>query len=323
MILNRDQYFERLRLAPKDYHANYLSMYSSLVDGIVTDPLLMCVPLDDHLVHCGDGIFEAFKCVGGGVYNLRAHMQRLTLSASAISLALPQTLDRIEHTIFDTIRVSAARDCYVRVFVSRGPGSFGVSPYESPSSQLYVIVTRLPPPFMTQHPDGAIVITSTIPIKPPFFAVIKACNYLPNVLTKKEAIDAGAHFAAAFDPAGFLAEGATENIGIVTVDGALRCPRLDNVLCGTTMSRAFELATGLVANGLLTSVGYGDITQNDIANAREMLIFGTTTDVTRVCRFDRRDMPSACPVFEALSQLLLDDINHGTSHRTPVYPEGK
>jgi len=318
MILNREHYFERLRQAQGVFHKNYLAMYSSLVDGIVTDPLLMTVPLDDHLVHRGDGVFEAFKCVGGGIYNLHAHLERLQNSAAVIGLVPPQSPAALKMIILDTIRAAGVRDCTVRVFISRGPGSFGVNPYDCPAQQLYIVVTTLTPSFMTLHPQGAIVITSAIPLKPPFFATMKNCNYLPNVLMKKEAVDAGADFAVAFDAASHLAEGATENIGIVDKNGALRCPRLDQVLRGTTMSRALELAQSLVANGLLQGVEYGDITQDDILRAREMLIFGTTTDVTRVRRFDGRDLPEGSPVFAALSRLLLDDIRSGSSHRTAI-----
>ena len=68
----------------KPYHANYYAMYSSVYGGIVTDPVLMLVPIDDHMVHRGDGIFEVFKCVNGSLYNMDAHMRRLARAAQAL-----------------------------------------------------------------------------------------------------------------------------------------------------------------------------------------------------------------------------------------------
>ena len=38
---------------------------ASVTSGIVTDPKLMTVPVDDHLVHRGDGVFEAFLMKAG------------------------------------------------------------------------------------------------------------------------------------------------------------------------------------------------------------------------------------------------------------------
>ena len=39
----------------------YGAMYSSWYGGIVTKPELMVIPIDDHMVHRGDGVFEAIR----------------------------------------------------------------------------------------------------------------------------------------------------------------------------------------------------------------------------------------------------------------------
>jgi 4-amino-4-deoxychorismate lyase len=43
----------------------------------------------------------------------------------------------------------------------------------------------------TYYTEGMKVITSTVPIKPPFFARVKSNNYLPNALVVLEAKDHG------------------------------------------------------------------------------------------------------------------------------------
>ena len=40
----------------------YYAMYSSVYGGIVTDESLMCVPMDDHMVHRGHAVFDT-ACV--------------------------------------------------------------------------------------------------------------------------------------------------------------------------------------------------------------------------------------------------------------------
>ncbi|MCX7006819.1 MAG: hypothetical protein NTY53_06160 [Kiritimatiellaeota bacterium] len=77
-------------LAP--FQQNYFAMFSSVLGGIVTDPRLMLVPADDHLVHRGDGVFDTAKCVAGNLYNLEAHLDRLAQSGARIKLVSP--LDR-------------------------------------------------------------------------------------------------------------------------------------------------------------------------------------------------------------------------------------
>ena len=59
------------------YQNTYFAMYSSVYGGVVTDPRLMLLPIDDHMVHRGDGVFEAFKAIDGNIYNLNAHLDRL------------------------------------------------------------------------------------------------------------------------------------------------------------------------------------------------------------------------------------------------------
>jgi len=49
----------------RPFHRNYYAMYSTVYGGVTTDPVLMTIPLDDHMVHRGDGVFEVFKCVNG------------------------------------------------------------------------------------------------------------------------------------------------------------------------------------------------------------------------------------------------------------------
>jgi len=320
-VLDRDALFERLDTLKRPYHESYLAMYSSVYGGVVTDPLLMMVPIDDHMVHRGDGIFETFKCVDGALYNLDGHLSRLESSAADLGFNLPVTLERKVELIIETIRIAGKRDCAIRLFVSRGPGSFGVNPYDSPCAQLYIAITELVAPFMTRHPDGAMVKTSAVPVKHPFFAGVKHCNYLNNVLMKKEAVEAAVDFVVAFDPEGRLGEGATENIGVVTADDILTFPNLDGILKGTTMMRVMSLAERLVAEGILKEVRFGDISRREIEAAREIVIVGTTTDVTRVREFDGQAVGDGTPgpVFERLSELLLDDIHNNDEMRTPVF----
>jgi len=316
-LLTRSQFLDALP-AP---NPEYFAMYSSAWDGIVTDPSLMVVPADDHLVHRGDGVFETIKCVDGLIYCLAAHLDRLAFSAKSVGLASPWSSTDLTEIITQTIRAGGKGDCLIRILLSRGPGSLGVNPYDCPKPGLYVVVHQLRPSFMEAHPGGARVITSKVPVKPGFFANIKSCNYLPNVLMKKEAADAGADFSLSFDEKGYLAEGATENAGIVAEDGTLMVPTTDRILSGTTMFRATELAKGLVAGGMLKSVRTSAIARDMIASAKEMLIFGTTPDVTAAVEFDGKPVGSGRPgpIALELNRLIINDIRTNRAVQTPVF----
>lgn len=43
----------------------FLAMYSSVFGGITTDPAAMVIPMDDHMVHRGHGVFDTAAIVDG------------------------------------------------------------------------------------------------------------------------------------------------------------------------------------------------------------------------------------------------------------------
>lgn len=305
----------------RPYHSNYYAMYSSLWQSIVTEPLLMMVPLDDHMVHRGDGVFEAFKCIDGAVYNLDVHLRRLCDSAAGLRIRLPIPMPELVDLTCRTVRAGGRRDCVVRVFLARGPGGFAARPSECPEPQIYIVATHLPTPFMEAHPGGARIATSRIPVKPAVFAVVKNCNYLPNVLMKQEAEDEKVDFTVNFDEHGHLGEGATENVGVVTADKRLLFPRLENILKGTTMIRLAELAEDLVREGALSEVAFADVPRPEVERAAEILIMGTTIDVVAAVEFDGRPVGAGKPgpIYSRLAALLSTDIRGNASRRTPAF----
>ena len=303
----------RERLARRPFHDTYYAMYSSRLGGLVTDPLLMQVPVDDHLVHRGDGVFETLKVAAGRIVLGHEHIARLFASANRIGLIPAWTPDTILDLVRATIRTGGKPDCLIRILLTRGPGGFGVSPYECPEPGLYIVAHRLPPPFMAAHPEGARVRSSAVPVKAGFFANVKSCNYLPNVLMKKEAIDAGVDFTISFDEQDRVAEGATENIAILTAQRELLAPTTDRILAGTTMLRVLELAQALVKNGTLARAGHTELHRADLETAAELYILGTTPEVTAIVEFDGRKIGDGKPgpVWKLLADLYREDQLNG------------
>jgi len=211
----------------------------------------------------------------------------------------------------------------VRLFASRGPGSFSTNPYDCPQPHCYIVAGKINRPFVERKPDGARVRSSSVEAKSAFYATIKSCNYLPNVLMKRESEDLGVDFVVGFDEHGCLTEGPTENAGIVTADKRLLFPKPEHVLYGTTMVRVMELARGLVKTGELAAVEFSDIRPRDIAAASEMLITGTTDNVVPVIEFDSRPVGNGRPgpTCARLNELLTRDMHENTALLTPVFAQ--
>jgi len=158
-ILDREAWLARLPNRNKTLYA----MYSSVTDCIVTDPSIMNVPVDDHMVHRGDGVFESFKCIDGHIYNLAAHLERLEGSCEQLGMILPVSLDEMTGIVVQTIRAGGQSNAIVRLLVSRGPGTMGINPYACFGPELYVVVYELSQTNNTQMPEGVSVAISKIP----------------------------------------------------------------------------------------------------------------------------------------------------------------
>lgn len=320
--LNAQTWLEHMRRAQGHSQVCY-AMYSSIVNGITTDPAAMAIPIDDHLVHRGDGVFESIKCLNGAIYNVGAHLDRMDEACKRVQLDLPCTREELLDIITQTIHAGGRRDCLIRVLLSRGTGTMSVDPTKCKRAELYIAVYQIPDKWLKKERYPAHVRLSKVPVKPPFFATIKSCNYLPNVLMKKEAVDLGVDFVVAIDEKGNLGEGATENFAIVTTDRQLLAPPTDHVLAGTTLKRVIKLADELVRQGDLTDARYAEITPLDAMSSAEMLVIGTTRDVLPVSQFEGRYINSGQPgpIYKKLLKLLRKDMCSNGNMRHVVYKQ--
>ena len=57
-VLTATDVLANLRALRERQPVKYAAFYSSQLGGIVTDPALMVIPFDDHMVHRGHGIFD-------------------------------------------------------------------------------------------------------------------------------------------------------------------------------------------------------------------------------------------------------------------------
>src|SRR6266542_1172200 len=97
-LLDEGQVLAELRALRSRQPVEYWAFYSSQLKGIVTDPALMVIPFDDHIVHRGHGIFDTAAIVAGKIYDLEAHLDRFLGSAERSRLALPGTRQEMRET---------------------------------------------------------------------------------------------------------------------------------------------------------------------------------------------------------------------------------
>jgi 4-amino-4-deoxychorismate lyase len=291
----------------------FSAFYSSQLGGVVTDPALMILPFDDHMVHRGHGIFDTAGLVGGRIYDLDAHLDRFLGSAERSRLTLPGSRAEMHEIIVKTAAVSGRRDGAIRYWLSSGPGSLELTPAPGSQPGFFVMIfggLSYPERWYT---EGLRVMTTSYPIKPPLYAITKATNYLPNVLMQMEAKAAGLDNGVFVDEAGHVGESSNMNVAFVTPDGVLRHPKFEHVLPGCTSLRVLDLARALVGHGPLAGVEVCDIPVAEARRAREMLLLGSSVKVAPIVEWDHQPIGDGKPgpASRALLHLLQEDMRSG------------
>ncbi|KAJ0989252.1 hypothetical protein J5N97_007608 [Dioscorea zingiberensis] len=318
-VLSNSEVAERLR-TNQEQHSNqhYMAMFSSIFGGITTDPAAMVIPMDDHMVHRGHGVFDTAAIMDGHLYELDQHLDRFLRSASMARIGLPFDRSKIRDILIKTVTISKCTQGSLRYWLSAGPGDFYLSPSGCPRPALYAIVIE-----GGSIPDqrGVRVITSTIPMKSPQFAIMKNVNYLPNVLSKMEAEENGAFAGIWLDDEGYVAEGPNMNVAFVTADKELLMPHFDKILSGCTAKRSLVLAEKLIREGMIAGIRLGNVSVEQGKMADEMMLIGSGILVKPVLQWDKHIIGDGKegPVASALFDLILEDMKSGpTSVRVPV-----
>ena len=312
-ILTANEVVEQLRALRSRQPVKYTAFYSSQLGGIVTDPALMVIPFDDHMVHRGHGIFDTAGIVNGKIYDLEAHLDRFLKSAERSKLKLPTSREGLRDIIIKTTAASARRDGSIRYWLSSGPGSLDLMPVAGADPGFFVMIFPglvYPEKFKT---EGVRVMTTTYPIKPPLYAITKTTNYMPNVLMQMEAKEAGYDNGVFIDHDGHVGESSNMNVAFVSHDNVLVHPRFDHILSGCTSMRLLELARTLVPRGVIKDVKVDHVSMSDALAAREMLLIGSSVKVAGIVQWDDHRIGNGKPgpVAAALLELLEADMRSG------------
>ena len=198
------------------------------------------LPIWDHGVLYGDGIFEGMRLFSGSLFRPYDHLARLSASARALGLELPLEGEALLDVICQVIVRSGLEDAHVRPIVTRGFGAPGLDPARCERSSLVVAAYPFPPLLGS---DPISVIVSSFVRKAPrsVGGQVKSLNYIDAVLAKRQANAAGAGDAVMLDHLGAVAECTAANVFAV-IDGTLVTPTLRSALPGITRRTILEVA---------------------------------------------------------------------------------
>ena len=233
---------------------------------------------DDRGFLFGDGVYEVIRAYHGIPAFWEEHYTRLLRSTKEISLSFHEDQQKFHSLLLTGIQKSEYDEGKVYIQITRGvaPREHGFPVKVEPTVFFsFREMSALP---IEMIRDGVKIIT--VPDIRWGRCDIKSLNLLPNVLAKQQAQEAQV-FEAIFVRDGLVIEGATSNIFIVK-GGQLRTPERNQfVLAGVTQQQIINLAH---AQG--QKVKFGRITLDDLKEADEVFLVGTTIEVLPVVVVD-------------------------------------
>jgi branched-chain amino acid aminotransferase len=255
------------------------------LDGELVEESAAKISVFDHGLLYGDGVFEGIRFYNRRVFRLEEHIKRLFESARAIVLEIPWTQEEVCRFVVETVAANGLDDGYIRLVVTRGTGSLGLSPYLCKRASMFIIASTISLYPEEHYENGLSVITCATrrPAPAALMPQVKSLNYLNNVMAKVEAIQAGALEAVMLNEQGYVAECTGDNVFILR-DGVLHTPQVnDGALDGITRRVILELADQLGIPWVERS-----LTRYDLFVADEFFLTGTAAEVIPVVSLDRR-----------------------------------
>lgn len=244
------------------------------VDGALTVGETAHLPVTDLMIMRGYGVFDFTRTYHRQPFHLREHVERLFASAHAIELDMPFAVEEIITKVHEALALSTHPDCFIRILVTGGDGLDSITP--SGQSRLTIVVTKAQDYALSDYQNGLKVITTT---QSRYLAGVKTLGYISAVRAMKEAKQADAVEAIYVDSAGYVYEGTTTNIFIVS-DGKIITPPLKNVLDGITRRIVFELAQPFF------EVIEAPFKIDQLYGADEVFITSSTKEVMPITRVD-------------------------------------
>jgi branched-chain amino acid aminotransferase len=262
------------------------------IDGKYYDERNARISVFDHGLLYGDGIFEGIRAYNGRVFKLKEHIDRLFCSAKSILLNLPLAQANMMAAIVETCRRNKLRDGYIRLVVTRGPGTLGLNPNRCKNPSVIIIADKIQlyPPELYRQGMEIVTVPTTRNLHSALNPAIKSLNYLNNILAKIEANNAGCEEAIMLNAEGFVAECTGDNIFIVKEGHLLTPPLSAGALYGITR----RVVMGLAAESGV-EISETNLTRYDLFNADECFVTGSAAELMPVVKIDGRVIGAGAP----------------------------
>jgi branched-chain amino acid aminotransferase len=256
------------------------------INGEILPKSQAFVPLYDHGLLYGDGLFEGIRVYNSRVFKLEEHVVRLYASAQSLNIPMPLPAPAIREAILDTARANGHANGYIRVTVTRGTG-LGLDPaHMKGGANIYISCEQLAlyPAAMYENGLKVATVSTRLPSPDVIDPRVKCTGkYINNIMAKMEANRYGAGEGLMLTREGYVGEATGDNLFLVK-NGVLSTPPATiGILQGITRDTVIALA-----QGMNIAVTEPIMTLHDVYNADESFLTGTAAEVIPAVEYDGR-----------------------------------
>ena len=252
-------------------HSAYKAFYNSRLNAVVTDQVLMQVPIDDHMIHRSHALTGSVLIVRKKAFLLQTQLLRMQELAEKARIELPMTCADIGMRIKQVAACTGLSHCKVNYWLSSGPGNMAIWP-EPHCSVLYALAISTNDPISDlQNCTFQHDVTVQVPVKAEELAMVKWLNPLVDAMTCAEARAKGGVCGVEVDVEGRVVGCARGNVALLLSGNRFVTPLYDKLLTKSLITRVFEHAQALHHLGLLSSVEERTVSFAEAQTALEVI----------------------------------------------------
>ncbi|MFT5502587.1 MAG: branched-chain amino acid aminotransferase [Gammaproteobacteria bacterium] len=271
------------------------------INGRVVPAAEATISVMDHGLLYGDGIFEGLRFYHGQVFKLEEHLRRLSESADHIKLKLPMSLTDIQSAIELLISKFESNNGYLRLVVTRGPGTLGIDPHKCGEPVLFIVADQISVLAGNKGSSGihmTVAKTLSVPAQS-LNPEIKSLNYLNNILARIEANAVNADEALMLNYQGNVCEGSVDNVFIINNNIVITPPLSDGMLAGITRQVILDICA---KNDIECQTQ--SLKVEDVKSADECFLTGTGAELIAVASLDEHHFSPSNPMTLCLMTLF-------------------
>ena len=253
----------------------------------------------DHGFLYSYGLFETMRVYGDKIFRLDRHLARLRHAAETIGILSRLASYDLGKACYDVLKANNLADARLRLTVSAGEGDITPNPDTCRGITVFIAARKIVnmPPVPYERGYTAALSSWQRNSQSPLSRLKSTC-YLENVLARQEARAVGADEALLLNEQGFLAEGSTTNVFLVSCQMLITPSIESGALPGITREAVLELSQSM---GVMLVVKQAEL--GELLTAKEAFLTNSILEIMPLTRLDDKPIGSGRP--GALTQRLM------------------